>query len=97
MSAPEDQIRYGGEITRVRFDAYGPSAAQVSDTLVGFASQVDGLLAVPECSYGECVIERNLTEADGEDYSWKGRLTIHPCIGREPFVPVTKLIEGLPS
>lgn len=96
MSAPQE-YRYGGEITRVRFDAYGPHAADVSDRLIGFATQVDGLLGVIECSYGECVIERNLGEEDGTPYAWKGRLTIHPSIGREPFVPVTKLLTGLDS
>ena len=79
-------------ITRIRFDAFGNSAGDISDGLLGAAENVGSLAGVAgEASYGETVIERCLAEEDGSDYSWKGRLSVYPAIGCEPFVPVSRL------
>ena len=73
-----------GLIARVRIDAVGKSAAEIEATLLEYASRCDGAMEVNECSYGECVIERNLEEQWGDSYSWRGRITLHPSIGSIP-------------
>lgn len=72
---------YPGQVARVQIDAYGESAAEVEATLLEYAERAGAGLQSRECSYGRCVIERNLEEAWGETYSWRGRLTLNPSIG----------------
>lgn len=71
-----------GLVSRVRVDVFGRSASEVESTLLEYAKRCDMAAVRPSCSYDECVIERNLLEEWGAEYSWKGRLTIHPDIGR---------------
>jgi len=78
-------------ISRVRFEAYGPTAASVEQQLLEFASACDSAIGAAETNYGEMVIERQLTEAYGSDYAFKGRQTLHPSIGIAPFVPAAVL------
>lgn len=83
-------------VSRIRFDVYGASASEVSDGLHNAANSVpqqNSCAGFP--SYGETVIERCLETPDGENYSWKGRLSVCPEIGCEPFVPVTNLRNAL--
>lgn len=74
-------------ISRVRIDAYGTEPAELHAELLAMATACDNLTGRPSCAYGEQVIERNLTEEDGTSFAWKGRITIHPDVGTEPFVP----------
>lgn len=78
-------------ISRVRFEAYGPTAAEVEKQLLEFASVCDSAISVESVAYGEMVIERQLTEAYGSEYAFKGRQTLHPSIGVAPFVPAAVL------
>lgn len=75
---------FDGVIARVRIDAYGTSAAEIEATLLEYATRCDMATERPSVSYGQCVIERNLEEQWGADYSWKGRLVLHPDIGMLP-------------
>lgn len=75
---------FGGQIARVRIDAYGESAGEVEATLLEYASRCDAASQASEVAYGECVIERNLDEEWGKTYSWRGRLILHPTIGSIP-------------
>lgn len=91
------QVRkpFAGQVARVKIDVYGESAMEVHATLMEYAPRCDSATQVPECAYGQTVIERNLEVADGELYSWRGRITLHPTLGREPFVPAGRLRDGL--
>jgi hypothetical protein len=73
---------FPGLVSRVRVDAFGRSASEVESTLLEYGKRCDMAAVRPSCSYGECVIERNLNEEWGAEYSWKGRLVIHPDIGQ---------------
>lgn len=75
---------FGGQVAKVKVEAFGESASEVERTLREYGTRCDAASQSHECSWGEMVIERNLLEADGEIYSWKGRLTLHPVIGRQP-------------
>ena len=75
---------YPGQVARVRIDAYGESAAEVEATLLEMAKRCDAATQASECSYGECVIERNLEEQWGATYSWRGRILLHSTIGTAP-------------
>lgn len=75
---------FDGAVARVRIDAYGKSASEIEATLLQFAERCDAASQANGCSYGECVIERNLEEQWGESYSWRGRLVLHPNIGMMP-------------
>lgn len=90
-----DHPSFRGSVARVRIDAYGPSAGDVEWRLLDAASKIDSAIQSFETEYGQCVVERNLEEEWGAAYSWRGRLTIKPCLGREPFVPVTRLQDAL--
>lgn len=74
---------YGGQVARVQIDAYGESAAEVESTLLTYSERAGAALQASECSYGRCVIERNLEEQWGDTFSWRGRLVLHPTIGVE--------------
>lgn len=75
---------YPGQVARVQIDAYGESASEVEATLLAYAERAGAGLQSAECSYGRCVIERNLEEEWGATYSWRGRLVLHPTIGSLP-------------
>lgn len=70
-------------ISRVRLEAYGTTADEVERTLYPHADQIEELLNV-QCSFGECVIERQLEEPDDCVYAFKGRLVIHPDTSENP-------------
>jgi len=95
LVATERHKPFPGQIARVKIDVYGASAMEVHATLMEYAPRCDSAAETSECSYGQTVIERNLEVADGELYSWKGRITLHPSLGREPFVPAGRLRDGL--
>jgi hypothetical protein len=66
-------------ISRIRLDAYGPTADHVERTLYPHADQIEKLLGVG-VSRGECVIERQLEEPFDSPFTFKGRLILHPDI-----------------
>lgn len=78
-------------ISRIRIDAYGSTASNVEEQLLDFAVKCDQATGATECSYGEMVIERQLTEEYGTAFAFKGRQTLHPSIGAAPFIPETVL------
>jgi hypothetical protein len=73
-----------GIVARVQIDTYGTSASEVESTLLSYGSRCDAATERRSVSYGRCVIERNLEEEWGDNYSWKGRLVLHPDIGMMP-------------
>lgn len=64
-------------ISRIRFDAFGSTAAEVENWLRAAASQTNHDLAL-QSSFGEQVIERSLAEPEGSRFAFKGRLILHP-------------------
>ena len=69
-------------ISRVRIDSYGHSPGAAASALHECANRLMAYL--PNCSYGEEVIERDLNEPDDSIYVWKGRLNLHPDINGSP-------------
>lgn len=75
-------------VHRVRLDAFGESPEDVKQEFDRFAVSIGELVGDPKPFYGQCVIEMDLNEPDG-DTRWKGRVTIHPAISST--IPYTKM------
>ena len=66
-------------ISRIRIEAFGPSAADVEAQLQHAAQVADDGLKL-DALQGEQVIERDCSAPADSHYSFKGRLILHPNV-----------------
>jgi hypothetical protein len=66
-------------ISRVRLEAFGPTASAVDAVLIEAARRIDEAVFL-DAVRGEQVIERVFEEPDGSRHAFKGRLLLHPNV-----------------
>ena len=80
-------------ISRIRIEAFGPSARVIEDVLIDATLKFEEALGT-DIMRGECVIERQMDEPENTNFSFKGRLILHPDIGGSVIVPGTSGNSG---
>lgn len=66
-------------ISRIRIDAFGPTAAAVEHALFAAYARFNDVLEL-DAMPGEQVIERELAEPHGTRHAFKGRMILHPDV-----------------